>query len=419
MSQKTTTALRIDSVRFERDFRRLAEIGSTGDGGVHRPALGPAHLEAREWFRRRILDDGLEVVEDGAANLGARLAGESTDAPTVLLGSHLDSVPQGGRFDGALGTLAAYEVLRTVRDAGLRLPLHLEAIDFTDEEGTLVGLLGSRALAGTLPAGELLQPRGGRAALESAMARAGIDDASIAAARRDPSTIAGFLELHIEQGPRLTDGGNAIGIVDGIVGMGSFEAVFRGRADHAGTTPIASRKDAGLAAASFLVTATAEVGEKFPGCVVNFGQLAFEPGAFNIVPATARLATEYRAPDSAGMQALGRRLIELAGLAARRCGVEVQIEDRGQIPPVPCSPVVRNAFVSSAEALGLSHVSLGSGAGHDTMAMAAICPAGMIFVPSTGGSHSPSEHAEWTACVGGANVLLGATLRLVAARSAR
>ena len=168
------TSLRINPDRFRADFEALALIGATSDGGVHRPALGDAHLAARAWFQGRIEAAGLDFRSDGAGNHSAALACGPAGAPTLLLGSHLDSVPYGGRFDGPLGVLAALEVLRTVQDAGVSLPVNLEAIDFTDEEGTLVGELGSGALAGHLTAEVLASPRSGRAALEAGLARAGL-----------------------------------------------------------------------------------------------------------------------------------------------------------------------------------------------------------------------------------------------------
>ncbi len=176
---ETLAALHVNAERFRADFEALAEIGSTGDGGVHRPALGEAHLAAREGFRRRSTEAGLEFRTDQAGNHSAFLACGPAGAPTLLLGSHLDSVPHGGRFDGALGVLAALEVLRTVKEAGVSLPVQLEAMDFTDEEGTLVGMLGSAALAGILQPEALQDPRGGRAALEDGLARAGLSEAGL------------------------------------------------------------------------------------------------------------------------------------------------------------------------------------------------------------------------------------------------
>lgn len=403
---------RINPHRLRGDFDALARIGSTGDGGVHRPALTAAHLEARAWWQSRIESDGLHFEADGAGNHSARLACADPAARTLLIGSHLDSVPYGGRFDGALGVLAAHEVLRSMRESGLSLPFHLEAIDFTDEEGTLVGLLGSRALAGTLTADELAAPRGGREALALGYRRAGLDDAGVLSARRDPRSLAGFLELHIEQGPRLTAAGVDIGIVTSIVGMGSAELVFSGRVDHAGTTPLGMRRDAGLAAARTIAGATARVAAGFEDCVINFGRLDLEPGAFNVVPGIATLAAEYRASEASRLVELEALLLDTARECAGGCGVELEIRPRGVIPPSPCSPAVGHAFAAACQRLGLSSVELASGAGHDTMALAAVCPAAMIFVPSTGGSHSPSEFAEWEACVRGADTLLHAVLQL-------
>src|SRR4051794_8719119 len=205
----------VDAERMREDFEALARIGATPEGGGSRPSLGEPHLAARAWFLERAQAYGLEPHVDAAGNHSALLRREG---PTLLLGSHLDSVPNGGRFDGALGVVAALHVLLAVQAAGVELPLTLEAIDFTDEEGTLVGLLGSEALAGVLAPESLAAPRGGRAALEAAFARAGLREDRLTAARRDPQSLAAYLELHIEQGPVLERAGAQIGVVTGIVG---------------------------------------------------------------------------------------------------------------------------------------------------------------------------------------------------------
>src|SRR6478735_2216871 len=220
------TNVRVDEARLRGDFDDLAAIGATTDGGVDRPALGPAHLEARRWFLARARDAGLETAVDPAGNHSALLRGGER---TLLLGSHLDSVPRGGRYDGALGVLAALEVLRVVAGAGLELPVTLEAIDFTDEEGTLVGRLG---VAGALDEDALASPRGGRAELVAALARGGLDETRLRDARREPSSLAGYVELHIEQGPVLESRGADLGIVTSIVGARSFRVVFGGVAAH-------------------------------------------------------------------------------------------------------------------------------------------------------------------------------------------
>jgi len=405
-------SLHIDADRLERDFDQLSAIGSTGDGGVHRPALGDDHLAARRWYRERIEADGLEFHQDGAGNHSAVLRTGNPGARTLLVGSHLDSVPQGGRFDGALGVLAAYEAVRAVRDAGLELPVHLEAIDFTDEEGALVCLLGSRALTGTLDRDELDAPRCGLATFDDHLRRADLTREGILDARRDPKTMAGFLELHIEQGPRLTSAGAAIGIVTSIVGIGSFALRFGGRADHAGTTPLGARRDAGRGAAGLIVAANETVERDFPACVINFGKLGFAPGAYNIVPESAEIAVEFRAPDEVGMRSLEATLLDLARQQADRYGLDLEVRPQVSIAPVPCAVEAQSAFEAACRKLDLSHQYLTSGAGHDTGAMALVCPSGMIFIPSSGGSHSPREHADWDACVAGASTLLQAAVHL-------
>ena len=411
--EKTLAALRIDETRFRADFEALAQIGATGDGGVHRPALGEAHLAARAWFRERIAAAGLEFRTDGAGNHSAFLACGPAGAPSLLLGSHLDSVPYGGRFDGALGVLAALEALRVVQQAGVSLPVHLEAIDFTDEEGTLVGELGSTALAGTLAADALRAPRGGRAALEAGLARAGLTEAGLLEARRDPASLAGYLELHVEQGSRLVNGAADVGIVSGIVGIGAYRLAFTGRADHAGTTSMADRRDAALGASAFALAAREVVVNDFPDCVANVGDVRFAPGAFNVVPGRVVLALEFRAPEPDLFRQLEGVLLQRARTEAERFGLGLEVERLEWLDPAPMSQVAQRACATAAATLGLKHVTLFSGAGHDAQSLAGLCPVGMIFVPSVGGaSHSPREFTRWADCVNGANVLLQAALRM-------
>ena len=405
--------LSINPQRLQEDFEALAQIGATGDGGVDRPTFSPAHLQAREWFAQRICQSDLELRRDGAGNHSAFLDCGPAGGRTLLLGSHLDSVTRGGRFDGALGVLAALEVLRTVQEAGLKLPVHLEAIDFTDEEGTLFGLLGSAALAGHLQTKDLLAPRGGRQALLDGLRRAGLSEAGLLSASRDPVTLAGYLELHIEQGPRLLQAGAQIGVVSAIVGICSYRLAFTGRADHAGTTPMSDRLDAAQGAAAFTLAVRQVVMRDFPGCVANVGQMHFEPGAFNIVPARAVLSLELRAADEDTFASLETALLDLAHLEAERGNLGLEIEFLGKHAPALMSNLAQNAIAAASKALGLRHISLPSGAGHDAQMLAGLCPAGMIFVPSQGGaSHSPREFTEWQDCVNGANVLLGAALRM-------
>src|SRR5688572_20484177 len=408
--------LRLNADRMRGAFNELSHsqrLGATGDDGVHRPAFSEAHLAARAWFGEQIEKAGLEFRTDGAGNHSAFLACGEQDTQTLLLGSHLDSVPNGGRFDGALGVMAAFEVLRTIKDAGLRLRFHLEAIDFTDEEGTLVGLLGSAALAGHLHPDHLQNPRGGREALAEGMKRAGLSDESMLSSARPKDSFAGYLELHIEQGKRLERAGINIGIVSAIVGIWSYRLSFIGRADHAGTTTMEDRLDASLAASSFTLGARELVLKDFLNCVVNVGKMDFAPGAFNIVPARVDISLEFRSADEEEFKRLDVALLELAGHEALRFGLELRVEFLGKHSPSLMSDTVQRAYAEACDELGLTRVSLTSGAGHDAQSLADLCPVGMIFVPSVdGASHSPREFTKWEDCVNGANVLLQTVLRL-------
>jgi beta-ureidopropionase / N-carbamoyl-L-amino-acid hydrolase len=411
--------VRIDGVRMREDFDVLASIGATVAGGVDRPSLGEAHLAARAWFLNRAADAGLETRVDEAGNHSAILrAPQSAAAQTLLLGSHLDSVPNGGRFDGALGVVAALHVLLTAQQAALELPVHLEAIDFTDEEGTLVGLLGSEALAGKLTDESLLSPRGGREALLGGLDRAGLRETELGRARRDPSTLAGYLELHIEQGSRLEREGAQIGVVTGIVGARSFSLRFTGAAGHAGTTPMAGRRDAGVGAAAFVVAAEELVVREFPECVATVGQVFFEPGAFNVIPGVASVALEFRSLASAELDALEAALLARAQVEADARGLTLEVTPAGRWEPTPLDPGIADIIEKAAVNAGLTSIRFPSGAGHDAQALAAVTRAGMIFVPSVGGvSHDPSELSAWEDCVNGADVLLATSLDLAAPAS--
>jgi N-carbamoyl-L-amino-acid hydrolase len=398
---------------------------------VNRPTFSEAHLAARTWFRDQIENAGLEFRTDGAGNHSAFLpvialsqksplatpalapGASVTEPKTLLLGSHLDSVPHGGRFDGALGVMAAFEVLRTIKDARLNLKVDLEAIDFTDEEGTLVGLLGSAALAGRLHPDSLQNPRGGRGALVEGMKRAGLSDESMLNAARPKESLAGYLELHIEQGKRLERAGIEVGIVSAIVGIWSYRLSFIGRADHAGTTTMEDRLDASLGASEFTLAARDTVLHDFRDCVVNIGNMQFSPGAFNIVPAQVDVALEFRSADEEKFKRLDSILLAHAQEAAHRFGLTLNVEPLGRHSPSFLDSQVRDTFASACDDLGLNSMSLLSGAGHDGQSFDGICPVGMIFVPSKeGASHSAREFTAWEDCVNGANVLLQTVLKL-------
>ncbi len=410
---ENASSLKINTGRFLSDFHALAQIGATAQGGVNRPSFSDAHLQARGWFKDEVLQAGLAFRCDEVGNHSAFLDCGSADAQTLLIGSHLDSVYQGGRFDGALGVMAALEVLRTLKETGIQLPFHLEAVDFTDEEGTLVGMLGSQALTGKFHAGVLEETIAGKAATLAALEKGGLHVERISEAARSPRSLCGYLELHIEQGSRLDAEGVQIGVVTGIVGMRAMRVTYTGRANHAGTTSMNARQDAGLGASALHMAAHQCVMEEFPECVLTVGQMSFKPGGVNIIPAEAVLSFDYRTIHLAELERLEKTLLILADEQAERFALEVRVEKTLAHAPALMDEGCQNAIVMAADVLGLSYVRMPSGAGHDAQNMAAICPSAMVFVPSVGGlSHCPQEYTPDEDCVNGANVLLQAVLAL-------
>lgn len=407
--------IRVNESRFKDDFEALAKIGGTPEGGVNRTTFSDAHLAARRWFRQQIESAGLEFRMDGAGNHSAFLDCGEKNAQTLLVGSHLDSVPFGGRFDGALGVLAALEVLRVIRENEIPCRYHLEAIDFTDEEGTFFPLQGSSALVGKLTPDRLKAVLGGANALQKILDITGITIEGLLAAQRDPDSLAGYLELHIEQGMRLERDSVHIGIVSSIVGIRSYQVNFFGLADHAGTSEMKTRKDAAQGASEFILTVRKTLLSDYPDCVANVGKLSLEPGAFNIVPGTARLALEFRAAETNQLDSLEKDLIQKAREAAHHYNLEIEIEHLARYPPMPMHPAMMDTIQAAADRLALSHTTLASRAGHDAQSLAAFCPSGMIFIPSVeGASHSPREYSTWEDCRNGANVLLHTVLELAA-----
>jgi N-carbamoyl-L-amino-acid hydrolase len=402
--------LKINGQRLLDDLDSLGSIGRTPEGGLARLAMSAADVEGREWFRQRVEADGFDFRTDGAGNLSAILPA-AQDAPAVLMGSHLDTVRNGGQFDGALGVLAGLEVLRTCRDAAITLPFNLEAISFTDEEGSILPLLGSRAVAGLITRAELEHPRGGGKALAAGMARLDITPETILASRRE--NLHAYLELHIEQGAVLEDAGIDIGIVTSMVGLRSYWLHFKGESAHAGTKPMRGRADALWGAAQFIGAAREIVMQEFSPGVMNTGQLFVQPGAFNIVPSDVKLALEFRHSTEAYLEAMNTRLLALAQDSARQFNLSLDIEPVVQVAPALMDEGLMQTLEAGAEIHGLTHMRLFSFAGHDAQSMRARVPAAMIFVPCVKGiSHHPDEFATPEAVVNGANVLLQAIINL-------
>lgn len=403
--------------RLESRIAALARFGALPGGGVTRPCWSPPYEEARTWLLDEMRAAGLETWVDPAGNvfgaLGARAF--APDAPVVLTGSHIDTVPEGGILDGALGVLAGLECLQVIRETALprRRPLAVAA--WSDEEGRYGSLFGSRAFCGRLD--EAAIPTMAAAdgeRLVDAMARAGFDARLAPRARVPAGAVAAYVELHIEQGPRLDEAGVPIGIVETIVGVRRARLVFRGQPDHAGTTPMARRRDAFLGAAEYALRARDHVvGRGSPLSVTNIGVVQVHPGVSNIVPGRAELVHEMRDPDPDVLARLDQECAGLARSVAEARGLAVEVRPLSATAPTPCAPRVQAAIERACGDLGLRWQRLHSAAGHDAQNLAAVTEAGMLFVPSRGGrSHRVDETSDPEAIERGASVLLRTLLTL-------
>ncbi len=404
-------APRVNGERLLDDLGRLATIGVTPGGGVNRPAYGDEDVRAREVVMSWMREAGLTVRVDAAGNTIGRLPGAPPErAKPIMMGSHTDTVPDGGRFDGSLGVLAALEVARRLAERATRLRRPFEVVNFQNEEG---GILGSKAMAGKLSVDELSLTAVSGYTIGDGIRRLGGDPGRLRGAVRPAGSIAAYLELHIEQGRTLERGGADIGIVEGIVGIHYWDVTFEGVASHAGTTPMADRHDALLAAARF-VDAVNQVVTSMPGRQVGtVGRLTLSPAAPNVIAGSATATLELRDLDPARVEALFAAITSEAERIAAETRTIVDFRPTMNSVAAYTDPRVREATAAAAAALALSSLTMPSGAGHDAQNLATICPAGMLFVPSVGGiSHSPREFTRDEDVVNGANVLLGAVLRL-------
>lgn len=403
----------INEQRLLADFTALSEIGATIDGGVSRPALSNEDLRARAWFADRVEEAGLLLRDDDAGNLSGFLSCGDPNAKTLIIGSHLDSVPNGGRYDGAIGVLAALEVLRTVRENNIQLPVHLEAMNFTDEEGCWQSLFGSRGLTGTLKALPTSDKGADYGPFRAALFRAGIRPSDVNRAKRDPNTIAGYLELHIEQGARLDREGIDMGIVSGIVGRSAYQLTFYGQASHSGTTEAEQKRDALLGASAFIVTAHRLAREKYAEAVFNCGALEIQPGATNIVPAEAKLRMECRHPEGNALARMEGELLRMAQDQAIRHGLSVSVRRVMHVPVATMPEAIVRMAEQACVDLDITHRRIVSYAGHDGQVMSQFTQAGMIFIPSVGGiSHNPKEFTRWEHVTQGTNILLRTAVAL-------
>jgi N-carbamoyl-L-amino-acid hydrolase len=398
--------------RLKKDIEELGQIGRDPNGGISRPSFSKADLDAREWLKERIQSAGLIYGQDGAGNIFGRI-----DAPgkTVMAGSHIDTVINGGMFDGSAGVLAALECLRRIKEEDINLKKPLELASFTDEEGNLVGdFLGSRAFVGSLDRKTLEEGSTQFGPLLSEILEGtefSID--SILDAHTQRPEVDTFLELHLEQGPVLETEEKPIGIVDCIAGKNYWLCCFLGSASHAGTTPFELRKDAFLGLSDFALKATQYVATHHYGSMVTVGKVAVHPGAFSTVPGRVDFSLDSRSTSKETLEEMERHLLFLARDTASTRGLEFQSKIVDKTDPVRIPAHIINLMKEECETLEYPSMTLPSGAGHDAQILASIADVGMIFIPCEDGiSHSPQEKIKWDDLEKGTNLLLHTLIRL-------
>lgn len=398
----------INSERLLADLRGLATFGQFGTG-VDRVSFSSPDLEARRWLHGRMREAALDARIDRVGNVYGRYP---SAARTIVIGSHTDSVPKGGWLDGALGVIYGLEIARSLIEAGVAPALGVDVVSFQDEEGTYLPFLGSRSFCDEVSEAEIATAKSKDGTpLRAALASAKFEGAL---ARRDPARHVAYLEAHIEQGPRLETDRRRIGIVTGIVGIRRFRILARGQADHAGTTPMGMRKDAGAA----LFRLATRIADEFPciggpDTVWNIGTIALRPGAANVVPSEGELVVEFRDTRTATLDALERSLLGWLSAARESGPVGIEAQPIARIAPTTMTADLGAVIAAVARGRGEEPLSLPSGAGHDAMVLGRFMPAAMLFIPSIGGrSHDVAERTSEADIVLGCEVLAGTVARL-------
>jgi N-carbamoyl-L-amino-acid hydrolase len=407
--------LAVNGERLNGHLAALAEFGRNPQGGVSRVAYSDADRAGRDYVLGLMRAAGLTAAIDFAGNLVGIRAGTEPGLKPVVVGSHIDSVPEGGNYDGDVGSLAAIELAQTLAERHVRLRHPLEVIIFSNEEGVM---LGSSALTSGVDAAQLGQVSQSGKTVRDGIRFVGGDPDRLTDVRRQPGSIEAYVELHIEQGGLLEQQHVQIGIVEGIVGILDAEVTVEGFANHAGTTPMPQRHDALLAAARF-VEAVNRIVTGTPGRQVGtVGWIKAAPGAYNVVPGRVTLGLELRDLDAAKIEDLYRQVREQADAIGRLNGTTFRFERHLPASPALTDPTLQALIGDSARKLGLTTQAMPSGAGHDAQEFARLAPIGMIFVPSVGGiSHSPKEYSRPGDVENGANVLLGTILAIDRTRS--
>jgi len=412
-AQGADSGLRIDAARLQHSLEGLSIYGRPAGGtfadGVSRVAYSDADVAGRKYAMDLMHAAGLEPRIDAGGNIFGVRAGSDRSLKPILFGSHIDSVPSGGNFDGDVGSMSAIEVVRTLKDRNFTTRHPLQVVIWSNEES---GTVGSRVAIGDVQPADLERLNYG-IRIGDGIRKIGGDPERLAEARMMPGSFHCYLELHIEQGGNLDKMGIPIGVVEGIVSIDEYDVEIRGFANHAGTTPMPERRNALLAAAK-LIEAVQEVVTGEPGRQVgNVGHLEVSPNARNVVPGLVKHSIELRDLSAERIARLGDEIQKRAQQIAQQTNTEISMKKVEHDPPATAAPEIQAQIERAAAALGFKTTRLPSGAGHDAQVMAKLGPMGMIFVPSLGGiSHSPKELSHWQDCANGANVLLQTILRM-------
>lgn len=400
--------------RIEQDVTALSQFGfNEEDRGVYRPGFSEADMAARQWLRDRFGELGMEHWMDGAGNVAGRFG--PSGKPAILIGSHLDSVPAGGIFDGVLGVVAGLEVVRAMQDAGIAPDYPIEVIGTSEEEGRFGGMLGAQAMTGHLTPEWLDTAKDEHGySLKDAMEAAGLEPHGALRAYRRPEEIRAFLELHVEQGPVLDAEKTTIGVVEGISGVFKWNCRLIGKADHAGTAPMAMRSDALMGMVDFAHEIQRIIDEEGTDkSRITIGHVACKPGFPHTVPGEVDFTIVGRDLDEEIMHGLANACRRVLSAIARKHKLKFEYEQMSWLKPANCDPRIIALIEAKAAALGYSYKLMPSGAGHDVQFFCDHAPAGMLFVPSVGGvSHAPDEWTHWSDCERGVQLLLECVMEL-------
>lgn len=402
--------IRADATRIASRVKELSKFGALPDGGVNRVAFSDADIQARAFMIGLFKTVGLEVQIDEAGNIIGRREGTDPNLPPICFGSHIDSVPSGGNFDGVAGVLCALECIELLNENNISTTHPLEVIVFTDEEG---GLIGSMAMNGTITEKDLDRTSNSGKLIRQGIIDIGGNPDNISEVVRHKGDIAAFMELHIEQGAILYNENLELGVVEGIVGIETWAVTVKGKANHAGTTPMNLRTDA-LVGASELIIAVNKIVKSIPGRQVGtVGKISVEPGASNVVPGKVLLTIELRDLSNDKIHKVFDLITNEMRAIEQKTGVSIHFEKDHTNISALMDENIRMLLSESANELGMKYKSMPSGAGHDAQAIAKIAPTGMIFIPSKDGiSHSPEEYSKNADIAGGASVMYHTVLKL-------